>query len=61
MNHRTEIDIALFGYAIQLESSKQMQKPGDCSNQITRMSRLERETEVMVANHMQLMIHKTKK
>ena len=39
MNYRTELDIALLGYAIQIEREAQYKKPGETYQQMNQFKR----------------------
>lgn len=58
MNHQTEMDIALFGFAIQLESSAQNHRPVNSFHHSGSESKSGR---TVSASHRQMTVYKSKK
>ena len=61
MNHRTELDIALLGYAIQIEREAQYKKPGETYPQMNKFKRHQKFTGEELLGNIELTNLKTKK
>jgi len=61
MNHRTELDIALLGYAIQIEREAQYKKPGETCKQMNQFKRHQKFTSEALQENVELSNLKTKK
>jgi len=61
MNHRTELDIALLGYAIQIEREAQYKKPGETCSQMNQLKRHQKLISEVLQENVELSNLKTKK
>lgn len=61
MHYRTEVDIALLGYAIQIEREAQFKKPGETDKQMSQFKRHQKVSSEVLQESIEPTSFKTKK